>query len=68
MRVKEEPSASKLHGLHAKTTLSNPVALLMDNSYPYLKGKGFFEFHYYLLLIQNLVLDIHLKQWFFMGK
>ena len=47
-RTKEEPSASKFHGLLAKTTLSIPVAQLTDNSYLYLgKGGDLFEFHYY---------------------
>lgn len=36
----EEPSASKLRGLHAKTTLSVPVAQLMDNSHSYLGERG----------------------------
>lgn len=45
-RTKEEPPASKLHGLLAKTTLSMPVAQLTDKSYLYLgKGGDFSEFH-----------------------
>lgn len=49
MRVKEEPPASKFRGLHAKT----PVALVMDNSYVYLKGRGFFKFCYYYLFVYS---------------
>lgn len=47
-RTKEEPPASKFHGLLAKTTLSIPVAQLTDNNYLHLgKGGDSFESHDY---------------------
>lgn len=45
IKIKQETSASKFYGLHAKTTLSILVAQLMDNSYLYFRRvRHFSEF------------------------